>query len=516
MSLLFPLFPDTQALATFFVERQGGDAGSLADISRQVTRVAQRLAEAGVGVGDTVLFHAGQREEALVLFWAAMARGAIFAPLDETWPDYLVERAAGGLSPRLVACDATRCSLYQRLFPAADRVAFPSADQEAPTADAPDRSDWSDWIGGDAFDAPPLAIVPPSAPAAYLFTSGSTGTPKAVVLSRGALAHGARLTLETFEWAPGERLVNLPEPHTMSGLRNGLVASVLGGLRWIPFGAARRPNLFALLEALEDAKAERLVIGPALVRQLAVLGDRVDPQILASTKAIYCTGAMLSPIAADQFHAHFGVPIVNYYGLTETGGICVSQRLAGWRAGDRSIGTAAGAELRVAPEQGEPAPLGLGELQVRSPQLMSGYRDDPQRTAGRFDDGWLRTGDLARIDADGRVYLVGRSEGFIKTASTDRVAPEEVEMLLEEHPAVAEAAVLGVKTAQDYERIVALVVLRDPQGGHVAETELADFVGSRLGTARTPSQICFVPRLPRRDTGKIIRSELQEMLDEYV
>lgn len=513
MSLLFPLFPDTRTPETFLVERQGGEAACLADISRHVDRVALRLAEAGVGVGDTVLYHAGQREEALVLFWATMARGAIFAPLDETWPDYIVERAAGGLAPRLVACDAARSGLYRRLFPAAARVLFPSQDPEPTTADAPD---WSDWTGADAVEPPPLAVLPPSAPAAYLFTSGSTGTPKAVVLSRGALAHGARLTLETFEWAPGERLVNLPEPHTMSGLRNGLVATALGGLHWIPFGASQRPNLFALLEALEDARAERLVIGPALVRQLAMLGDRVDRRVLASTKAIYCTGAMLSPIAADQFHAHFGVPIINYYGLTETGGICVSQRLAGWRAGDRSIGTAAGAELRVAPEQGAPVPLGLGELQVRSPQLMSGYRDDPERTAGRFDDGWLRTGDLARIDADGRVYLVGRSEGFIKTASTDRVAPEEVEMLLEEHPAVAEAAVLGVKTAQDYERIVALVVLRDPQGGGVAETELAEFVGSRLGAARTPSQICFVPHLPRRDTGKIVRSELQELLDEYV
>ncbi len=513
MSLLFPLFPDTQPPTTFLIERWGGDAAGLADVSRQVAKVAGLLAGAGVGVGETVLFHAGQREEALVLFWAAMARGAIFAPLDETWPDYIVERAAGGLSPRIVVCDAARRGLYGRLFPEAIRVTFPSEDHDPSSADAPD---WADWIGDDGGDAPPLSVLPPSAPAAYLFTSGSTGTPKAVVLSRGALAHGARLTLETFEWAPGERLVNLPEPHTMSGLRNGLVAAALGGLHWIPFGASQRPNLFALLDALETARAERLVIGPALVRQLAMLGDRVDRRVLAATKAIYCTGAMLSPLAADEFHAHFGVPIVNYYGLTETGGICVSQRLAGWRAGDRSIGTAAGAELRVAPEQGEPTPLGLGELQVRSPQLMSGYRDDPERTADRFDNGWLRTGDLARIDADGRVYLVGRSEGFIKTASTDRVAPEEVEMLLEEHPGVAEAAVLGVKTAQDYERIVALVVLRDPQGGGVSEIELAEFVSSRLGAARTPSQVCFVPRLPRRDTGKIVRNELQELLDEYV
>jgi acyl-coenzyme A synthetase/AMP-(fatty) acid ligase len=155
----------------------------------------------------------------------------------------------------------------------------------------------------------------------------------------------------------------------------------------------------------------------------------------------------------------------------------------------------------------------VGELQVRSPQLMSAYRGDPDATAARFADGWLRTGDLARIEADGRVFLIGRGDGFIKTASTDRVAPEEVEGALEEHPDVAEAAVLGVGTGQDHERIAALVVLRSGQGSDEVALALADFVRDRLGPARTPSQVVFVVGLPRRDTGKIIRGELQGVLD---
>lgn len=505
---MLSLFADTGHSTEFVVSIAGGSAVGFDDFSRKVALSALRLKRVGVGPGDVVLLQAGQRTEILVLFWATMNIGAVFAPLDDTWPDYLIEIAAGSLRPKLVVCTQTRAATYQRLFPSSAQLVLSEPGGGTGELDA--------WMGEDDAMPPPPAPVGGTAPAAYLFTSGSTGTPKAVVLSRDALAHGAKVTLAAFGWVAGERLVNLPEPHTMSGLRNGLVAAVYGGMHLDLFGPAERENIFALLDAIQQSKPARLVAGPALVRQIAVLGDRVDYESLASIKAIYSTGAPLNPASAEQFHSRFGAPVVNYYGLTETGGICVSQPLADWRPGDRSLGVAVGAELRVRTELGTASAFGEGELQVRSPQLMSGYLDDPERTAARFTEGWIRTGDLARIDTDGRVHLVGRADNFIKTPSTDRVAPEEIEFVLEEHPAVAEAGVLAAQSGHGVERIAALIVLREPAGPGVDELELAEFVGSRLGAARTPSLVRFVPRLPRQSTGKIIRSELQGLLDEFV
>jgi acyl-coenzyme A synthetase/AMP-(fatty) acid ligase len=463
----------------------------------QVHLAARQLARDGVGAGDCVVYQAPQSVQALILFWAAMLRGAVFCPLDDAWPEHLLRKVTPRLGARLVATPADRRSLYAEILPGAAHVSL-------------DEDGWAQWLSRPAPPAPDIA-VDPDAPAAYLFTSGSTGVPKTVVLSRRALAAGARLTVDQFEWRPGERLVNLPDPHTMSGLRNGLIASVAGDMRWMVFGPEARSDIFTLAEGLAAAGCERLVAGPALIRHLAQLGDRIDPEALSGVKAIYCTGAMLSPQAADQFHARFGLPIVNYYGLTETGGICISQSLSGWSPQDHSLGRAAGAELRVVTASG-PSKTGTGELQVRSGQLMTEYLGDPAATAERFDGYWIRTGDEATIDPDGRCHLVGRLAGFIKTASTDRVAPEEIEEALEGHPAVAEAAVLGVEAQVEFERMAALVVLKDKDADPVTASELAAFVRHRLGAGRAPSQIHFIRRLPRGAGGKIARSQLKELL----
>lgn len=491
-------------LADFTIN--GGEVSGEA-FSALAHRCAARLRRSGVGPGDVVLYQGEQRLEALALFWGAILAGGVFAAVDPGWPDYLMERAAGRVAPKVGVCDAARAALFERLFPAADSLCL--APPDAGRLDGRLAA----WL--DDSEAAPPTPVPADAPAAYLFTSGSTGTPKAVVHSRAGLARGAAVTLDTFGWRPGERLVNLPEPHTMSGLRNGLVATVLGGLDWRPLPASQRSNIFALLEALADIRCQRLVVGPALVRQLVQLGDRVEPESLAAVKAIYCTGATLSPLAVERFFDRFGVPILNYYGLTETGGLCVSQRLDDWRPDDRSVGRAAGAELRVRPaDGGAPAPHGLGELQVRNAQSMSGYLGDAAATAARFDGDWLRTGDLVRLEPDGRCYLIGRTDTFIKTASTDRIAPEEIESVLEEHPAVADAAVLGAPGEDGFERIVALILLRSPPGDVGLGRQIADYVNARLGAARTPVRVCFVDQIPRQDNGKIMRGRLLELLNE--
>ena len=192
------------------------------------------------------------------------------------------------------------------------------------------------------FEGHALLEIPANLPAAYLFTSGSTGDPKAVVLSHAAIAQSARLVVDTFDWQPGERLLNLADPHTMSGLRNAfiIVAAPLAGMAWICAPKKQRENTFALLDCIERTQPQRMVAAPVVLRHVNLLGDRVADAVFASTKAVYCTGTDLNADDVRQFHLRYGIPVVNYYGLTETVGLCVSQDVRDWSADDASIGRA--------------------------------------------------------------------------------------------------------------------------------------------------------------------------------
>jgi acyl-coenzyme A synthetase/AMP-(fatty) acid ligase len=467
--------------------------------------VASRLSSLGLAPGEVVLYQGPQQASALVLFWACMLNGSIFAPVDEGWPAFQLAKAAGAISPRLVASTSRSVAAAATVFPDAEHLWL------EPESDLSDLDGLAKWARGAAHSTP--VHMPGNAPAAYLFTSGTSGVPKAVVHTRQGLVHGAEVTLKALEWEAGERLVNLPDPYSMSGLRNAFLAAPLGGLKWLPLPERDRPNFFALLAQLEQAQCHRLVVGPLFLRQLALLQDRVSSEAFRSVKAIYCTGAALDSASARQVYERLGVPVINYYGLTETGGICLSQSLAGWSASDRSVGRPVGCEVRLVSDGGRPsAPGEEGELEVRSPQLMTGYLNDPKATTERFRDGWLRTGDLFRCLSDGSYELEGRASQFINALSTDRVHPEEIEHILERHEAVAEAAVYGRAEIGGGERIAALIVpRRRADDDEDLSAELAAFVAEHLGPARRPSFVRMVQQLPRLGNGKLIRHRLQDL-----
>lgn len=441
--------------------------------------------------GDIVLAQIQQSTEAIPLFWRCMAAGAVFAPIDPAWPAYIIERAVAAISPRAIVADTEQLATLSEIFPDAAAVHL------------------ADGLGQRFVGA--ALNHSPDAPAAYLFTSGSTGTPKAVVHSRRSLATSAALVLETFRWCAGDRLLNLPEPHTMSGLRNALIAAPMGGLEWLSSPAAARSNFFELVERIHESRCDHLVAGPSFVRQLAGLGDRLPADQLAGVKAIYCTGAALSASSSREVYRRFRIPVVNYYGLTETGGLCLSQDRDRWDPDDDSLGRPVGCEARLVGVGGDMAEE--GELQIRSGQQMIGYLNDAEATADRLVDGWLRTGDVMCVDDDGRYRLRGRADLFIKTRSTDRVHPEEIESVLELHPDVAEAAVVGIPDQTGGELVLAMAVL-DRRAAQDAglPIKLANFVVEKLGPSRKPSELRFVSGLPRLPSGKLDRAELKRLV----
>lgn len=495
MTTLHSLFNRVGAVGLFQVETASGGLDAR-QFSRAVMATTQRLAAAGIGTGDVVLFHGGQCVEALLVFWATVLRGAVFAPVDPSWPPYLLSKAVARVRPALAVVDQAHLAFWAEHLPALPLLCHQD-------------------LGGEADTCPAVTDISPAAPAAYLFTSGSTGDPKVVVHSHEALIRSARLVVETFDWQAQERLLNLPEPHTMSGLRNAFLAAPLAGMTWCCSAAADRQNIFSLVDVIERAQPQRLVAAPLLLRQINLLGARVAPNALASLRAVYCTGADLNHAEVRRFHERHRIPVVNYYGLTETVGLCLSQDVRQWCVDDDSLGLARGCDIRL---MGPTGPVGegeVGELQVCLPLPMSGYLADPGATAQMFDGAWLRTGDLAQRDAQGRFRVVGRSSSFIKTLSTEKVLPQEIEMMLEQHAGVAEAAVCGVADVAGGERIAALIVAAEAaEPASLAADRLADFVRLRLGAARVPAIFRVVPEIPRSANGKILRKQLRALLDE--
>ncbi len=473
------------------------------ELLRRIECAAAQLQSARVKPGERILFSGEQGLPAFVTFWATVATGAAFVPIDPTWPLPMRRKALEKARPGLVivedADDISRWPLSASCAPALIHV---------------------DAYGALGMPLAPAGFAPVTTSAemaaACLFTSGSTGDPKVVVLSRQALLHSAALVVDTFEWQRRERLVNLPDPHTMSGLRNAFLAAPLAGMEWQCSPRPSRAELSGLLDLLVKLRPERLVAAPMLLRYLNLLGDRVDAGILASVKALYCTGSDLNQHEVKQFHARFGIPVINYYGMTETVGLCLSQRLQNWEPGDTSIGSPVSCEVRVVDAHGEPVPRGdAGELQVRLAYPMTGYLDDPGATADRFDGAWLRTGDLVIHASDGRVTITGRSASFIKTTATERVQPQEIEVVLEQCPGVAEAAAFGLPDAGGGE-LIAVLLVADPEIAESclpSEAELATFARNRLGPGRSPRIFQWVLAIPRNTGGKILRGRLRDSLD---
>ncbi|HUI59056.1 MAG TPA: class I adenylate-forming enzyme family protein [Steroidobacteraceae bacterium] len=500
--MLGPIFPGGSA-GSQFVLSLAGEPGTLggAGLLGRIEQAAGRLAACGVGAGDRVLHCGEQGAPAFIAFWACVRIGAAFVPVDPSWADTLRRLALRKIAPRVIVTgDESERARWYALDPALQSLQF---DVDALAA-APSAS-----------ETPLPREFDSGIPAACLFTSGTTAEPKVVVLSRGALVRSAVLAVRTFEWSAGERLLNLPDPQTMSGLRNAFLAAPLAGMHWVCAPRSRRADIFSLLELLRQARAQRIVAAPLLLRQINLLGERVPADLLAPTRALYCTGTDLSAREVTAFFERFHVPVINYYGLTESVGLCLSQRLAGWSSTDTSLGWPAGCEIRIVDAEGLPVPAGTpGELRIRQEWPMSGYLEDSEATAQCFSGGWLRTGDIVRQHADGRVTLVGRRSNFIKTPGTERVHPLEIEAVLEQHANIAEAAVCGLPQPAGGESIAAILVPRagwQPTGAELKA--IANFVTERLGRERAPAVFRCVKHIPRNTSGKILRHTLRELFN---
>ncbi|MET7424538.1 AMP-binding protein [Dactylosporangium sp. NPDC005555] len=325
----------------------------------------------------------------------------------------------------------------------------------------------------------------PEDPALIMYTSGTTGAPKGVVHTHASLEAGVDAVADAWDWTAGDRLVHgLPLFHV-----HGLVLGVLGALRaGSPLVHTRKP------EPERYAAA-----GGTLYFGVPTVWSRVCAQPAAaralSRARLLVSGSAALPVPVfDRLHALTGHAPVERYGMTETL-ITISSRADGPRRAGHVGFPVRGVETRVAAEDGA-----IGELWVRGPMLLRRY---VHQTAD-LEDGWFRTGDIARKDPDGWHRIVGRASTDLIKSGGYRIGAGEVEDALLAHPAVREAAVIGTPHADLGQAVTAYVVV----SAAVAERELEDFVARHLSVHKRPRVVHLVESLPRNAMGKVQKKRL--------
>jgi long-chain acyl-CoA synthetase len=340
--------------------------------------------------------------------------------------------------------------------------------------------------------------------AVILYTSGTTGTPKGAELTHGNLARNVEAGLNLFDPSPDEAILGaLPLFHSF-GQTCALNCAVAAGacLSLIPrFDAGKALGIIE-----RDGVS---VFEGVPTMYAAMLADPERESFDVSTLRLCVSGGGAMPLEVMRgFEETFGCAILEGYGLSETSPI------ASFNHPDRerkpgSIGTPIeGVEMRVVDEDHKPVPEGeVGEVAIRGHNIMKGYWRKANATADGIDpDGWFYTGDMARVDEDGYFYIVDRKKDLIIRGGYN-VYPREIEEVIYEHPAVREAAVIGIPHAELGEEVGAAIALNE--GAEATQDELRDYVKGQVAAYKYPRRVWLVDELPKGPTGKILKREIE-------
>jgi long-chain acyl-CoA synthetase len=359
--------------------------------------------------------------------------------------------------------------------------------------------------------APPPDALADAGEAYVLFTSGSTSRPKGVSISRRSLLAHARTLGRQLGYTAESRLLDVLPLHHTDGLIHGCLTA------WLHGATALRPLAFRvtaageLLDAVYTHRATHFITVPTALAILERCADDfADAFRTADFRCVVSSAGYLDERLWQRFQERFGVRVANIYGLTETvvGGLFCGPDEASFRMG--TVGRPVDCRVRVVDESGaDAAPGQPGELLLAGENLMTGYVDDAAASAEALRGGWLRTGDIVTLDADGLVRIVGRRKNIVITGGLN-VHPEEVSEALRGLPGVADAAAFGVEDAT-FGEVVAACVVAEKNAGLSVE-ELVAGCRQRLSPYKVPRLLELVPALPKGPSGKVIVAQARELL----
>jgi malonyl-CoA/methylmalonyl-CoA synthetase len=467
------------------------------DLERASARLANLLDSLDLPPASRIAVQTEKSVEALLLYLAVLRAGHVYLPLNTAYQAAEIAYFIGNAEPAVVVTT-------QKNFTWVSRIAFQAGTAHVYTLNE-DRT--GTLLDRAAFqpDTHTPAVKRAEDLAAILYTSGTTGRSKGAMLSHGNLLSNAQVLRDYWDWQPGDVLLHALPIFHVHGLFVASHGALLNGSRMIWF-AKFDPQ--AVLARLHEATVFMGV--PTLYTRL--LAEPGLNHAACHRMRLFISGS--APLLLDTFdewHLRTGHTILERYGMSET--LMLTSNPCRPDDGARRGGTVGfplpGVGLRVRDDAGVDLPPGeIGGIQVRGPNVFSGYWRMPEKTAEEFTaDGWFKTGDVGRLDADGYVSIVGRSKDLVITGGYN-VYPAEVEGFINELPGVAESAVIGVPHADFGEGVVAVVVPRP--GAALVPAELIAALKGRIAGFKVPKRVIMAAELPRNTMGKVQKNLLRE------
>lgn len=464
---------------------------SYRDLDRSSAGFAGVLRQAGVRAGDRMFLCLQNVPEFVVALLGAARAGVVTVPLSPMYRLPEIEKLAADCQPVAIVCDSDHArDVIGKGLPGVHRFTVGQ--------------------GGSFRTDGPVGPDTPADPLMLVYTSGTTGKPKGAVISHANLLAGAAFYRDAAALEPGGPILGAAPLFHVTGISGHIGASLMAKA---PLILCHRFQPETVLDAIERHRpvftvAAITALG-ALIDSPAFAADRV-----ASLRTIFSGGAPVAPAMRDRVRHATGVTLRNVYGLTETVAPIVAAPSnppapVDPATGALSVGKVVrGARLHIVDETGADCAAGVvGEIVVSGPSVVEAYWRAPDATAEAMRPEGFHTGDIGMVDEDGWLFLIDRMKDMI-VASGFKVWPREVEDVLYGHPAIYEAAVIGVADTYRGETVKAVVSLRP--GMTVADGELAAFCRERLAAYKVPRLIDVVAALPKTQTGKILRRALRD------
>ncbi|MFH1982621.1 MAG: AMP-binding protein [Pseudomonadota bacterium] len=500
---------------------------SFAEVAKMAEPLAAALSEKGVAPGDRILFVLQNIPQAIIGAIAVWMRGGIVVPVNPMYTTKDLSHLLSDSGARYVICEEV---LYEKTVRAAagdrtvittsplDLVAFgDDIPQQLKTVEKKTFENTFDFMTliADYSGRRVASVSPAPADLAYLvYTSGTTGPPKGAMISHANIHHNCLVYESTVRLEPSDVVLGVAPLFHITGIVAHLAIAFHMGIPVVLFNRFDARDVLGLIE-----KHHVTFTVAAITVYIALLNhpDLKSFNISHFQKA-YSGGAPVSPSTVEKFKEAMGLSIHNVYGLTESASPATITPLGHSGPVDEASGALSvgliipGIEAWVVdvdhPEVVMP-PGEEGELVLRGPSIVSGYWQKPEETAAAIRDGRFHTGDVAKIDAAGWCYIVDRKKDLINVSGF-KVWPRDVEDVLYQHPAVKEAAVVGVPDSYRGETVKAFVSLSDGFEGKTTPEELIQFCKERLAAYKYPHIVEIIDDVPKTMTGKMLRRELRD------